>query len=113
MTFESLSMQRTLISFLGTNDYSETVYHWPGLGEYRTTHVAAALAGLWKATHIVVLATQAAEEKNGAGLRDCLAAAALPEPVVKRLPDGRTAPELWMQFRAGESEAGLRRIPAA
>ena len=60
MTFESLSMQRTLISFLGTNDYSETVYHWPGLGEYGTTHVAAALAGLWKATHIVVRATQAA-----------------------------------------------------
>jgi CRISPR-associated protein Csx16 len=94
-----IPMQRTLITFIGTHRYSETVYRWQDVGEYKSAHIAAALARLWKATNVVVLATKAAEEKNGAALRDSLAAANLPEPLFKRLPDGRTQEELWTQFQ--------------
>jgi CRISPR-associated protein Csx16 len=93
-------MTTTLITFAGTGDYAETVYQWRGVGDYRSQHIAAALGKLWKATAIVVLATQAAEDKNGNRLRDSLAAASLPQPVFKRLPDGRTEEELWTQFQA-------------
>lgn len=91
--------QRTLITFVGTGDYSETVYQWQGVGEHRTAHIAAALGALWKATGIVALATQPAEDKNGDPMRGSLAAAGLPEPLFKRLPDGRNEGELWMQFQ--------------
>ncbi len=93
-------MTTTLITFAGTGDYAETVYQWRGVGDYRSQHIAAALGKLWKATAIVVLATQAAEDKNGNRLRDSLAAASLPQPVFKRLSDGRTEEELWAQFQA-------------
>jgi CRISPR-associated protein Csx16 len=93
-------MQRTLITFLGIHNYSETLYHWQGVGEHRSAHVATALANLWNATGVVVLATRAAEDKNGDPLRESLSAVGLPEPVFKRLPDGRTEEELWMQFQA-------------
>lgn len=92
--------QRTLVTFIGTTDYRETVYQWHGIGEYKCPHIAAALAKLWRATDIVVLATQKAEDENGDPLRESLAAAELSEPVFKRLPDGRTEEELWMQFQA-------------
>src|SRR3982750_313099 len=92
-------MPRTLITFLGPTDYAETVYRWQELGEYKTAYIAAALGKLWQATHIVILATQAAADKNGRPLRESLAAAGLPEPVFKRLPDGRSEEELWTQFR--------------
>ncbi len=92
-------MERTLITFLGTGDYRETVYGWRGVGEYRTRYIAAALAKLWDANAVVVLATQAAEDKWGNPLRDALNAAGLAGPVVRRLPDGRTEEELWSQFQ--------------
>lgn len=92
-------MHRILITFLGTTDYSETVYQWPYVGEHRTPYVAAALAKLWKADHVIVLATQAAEDKNANPLRENLLAAGCPEPVLSRLPAGRTEDELWAQFR--------------
>jgi CRISPR-associated protein Csx16 len=92
-------MRRTLITFLGTHDYADTVYQWQGVGEHRTPHIAAALGKLWQAGSIRVLATQAAEDKNGNRLRENVAAAVLPEPTFERLPDGRTEEELWAQFR--------------
>ena len=92
-------MPRTLITFLGTGEYSETVYQWPGLGEHSTAHVAAALGKLWEANHVVVLATQLAEDSNGASLRESCALASLPNPVLLRLPDGRSEEELWAQFQ--------------
>src|SRR2546426_1025006 len=90
---ERSTMQRTLITFLGTHDYADTVYQWQGVGEHRTPHIAAALGKLWQASSIRVLATQAAEDKNGNRLRGSLTAADLPEPVSKRLPDGRPEKE--------------------
>ncbi len=89
---------RTLITSLGTNKYSDTIYSWPGVGEYETSHVAAALGRLWKADRIVVLATQAAEKENGADLKNSLSAADCPIPLFERLPEGRTEDELWAQF---------------
>ncbi|MEW5977189.1 MAG: CRISPR-associated protein Csx16 [Acidobacteriota bacterium] len=91
-------MQRTLITFLGTGRYDETLYRWQGIGEHRTPHVAAALSTLWNAARIVVLATEAAQAVNGERLRKSLAAANQPQPVFKRLSDGRSESELWLQF---------------
>jgi CRISPR-associated protein Csx16 len=99
-------MQRTLISFLGIHNYSETLYQWQGVGEYKSPHIAAALATLWRPTDVVMLATQAAEDKNGDPLRESLGAAGLPEPVFKRLPDGRTEEELWIQFQVMREAIG-------
>jgi CRISPR-associated protein Csx16 len=93
-------MQRTLITFLGIGPYSETTYQWQGVGEFKTPYVAVALGKLWNAASIVVLATQAAEDKNGDRLRQHLKTAGVPEATFKRLPDGRTELELWDQFQA-------------
>ena len=67
--------ERTLISFVGTGDYSETVYRWNGIGDCKTGYIAAAQAALWKPAAIVLLATQAAEDKHGESLLQTLAAA--------------------------------------
>jgi len=93
-------LPRTLISFLGTGEYSETTYRWPDGREHRTSFVAEALAKLWAADCVVVLATRAAEEKNGEGLRRGLEAAGIREVAFHRLSDGRTDDELWTQFQA-------------
>jgi hypothetical protein len=93
-------MQRTLITFIGTNDYSETVYEWAEFGKYPSAFVAAALGNFWKPARVIVLATQAAEAKNGARLLQSFAAPDLPVPEFKRLPDGRSEQELWAQFQA-------------
>ncbi|HWP84878.1 MAG TPA: CRISPR-associated protein Csx16 [Terriglobia bacterium] len=92
-------MQRTLITFLGTGKYGETLYQWPEVGEHRTRFVAEALSKIWGATHTVVLATQKAEEMHGNDLQAAFQMAGLPAPVIHRLPDGRTEQELWDQFR--------------
>jgi CRISPR-associated protein Csx16 len=104
-------MQRTLITYLGIGDYGETVYQWQGIGEHQTPHIAAALGKLWNATGVVVLATHAAEDRNGGPLCRSLAAADLPQPEFRRLPEGRTEEELWAQFQVireaiGEAAGG-------
>ncbi|PYU98199.1 MAG: CRISPR-associated protein Csx16 [Acidobacteria bacterium] len=34
--------QRTLVTFIGTTDYRETIYQWHGIGAYKCPHIAAA-----------------------------------------------------------------------
>src|SRR5690606_12639984 len=91
-------MARTLISFLGTGDYEQALYHWDGRGEHQTIYVAAALAKLWEADRVIVPATKDAELKHRKSLEASLRAAGCPAPTFRRLPDGRTEQELWEQF---------------
>jgi CRISPR-associated protein Csx16 len=91
-------MSRTLISFLGTGNYGETTYRWEGLGEYRGKYAPAAIAALWGAERVVVLATSQARERHGEGVAKALEDEGLASPDFRELPSGRDEDELWGQF---------------
>lgn len=92
------AMQR-LVSFVGTGDYQPASYVWGEHPAVETPYVAEALARRWNPTQIVLLATEAAEEKHRAALDERLCAL---EPVPhidwRRLLDGRTQEEQWAEF---------------
>jgi CRISPR-associated protein Csx16 len=85
-----------LVTFLGTNKYLETRYVHPDGNGIETCYVAAAIARLWGATGVVVLATQEAQATHGAGLRKALDGS--PCPQFRRIPAGRKESEFWEQF---------------
>lgn len=95
---------KSLIAFVGTGDYQETDYAWPERGTCRTRYASCALARLWGAERIHLLATAQAWAAHGEGLGTECARLGLPAPAREPLPDGRTLDELWEQFEA------LRRV---
>lgn len=90
-----------LISFLGTGKYGETTYHLDeGEAQRVTTQfVTLALAQLLGATEVLVVCTQAAEDKHGQALAAAFVAAGRPSPQFMRVADGRTPEELWQGFQ--------------
>lgn len=64
--------KRILISFLGTNTYQSTTYSWADKGTHETPFVQCALASLWGAERVTILATKSAQDKNGARLQEAL-----------------------------------------
>ncbi len=87
-----------LVTFLGTGRYEETDYHLESdpKKEVRTRYVARAIAELLGAGRVTVLATEAAENTHGDGLRQDLGHRKVR---FERIPDGKTEAELWAQFR--------------
>lgn len=85
-----------LVTFLGTGKYEPTRYVNPKGEGIETCYVAAAIAQLWDATDVVVLATREAEETHGVSLRAALPAGTVPQ--FRRIPAGRMEAELWEQF---------------
>jgi len=88
-----------LITFLGTGNYTETVYTWRDLGEAtRTRFVAVALAELTDANHIDVLATTEASAKHGDALQRALNAGKQSFRF-HQIRTGRNDDGRWQQFR--------------
>lgn len=89
---------KRLVSFLGTGDYEATCYAWDGVGEYKTSYASEAIAALWHADEIRILATVEARKRHEAALRERLHALDIGIDMVE-LPDGREQTEQWQQFR--------------
>jgi hypothetical protein len=98
-----------LVTFLGIGPYESIRYTHPEGRGVEPRYVAHAIARLWEADEVVVLATDEAEKAHGTGLRKALAAH--PDPEQRRILSGRTEAELWRQFEvlggALEGEGGL------
>lgn len=88
-----------LVTFLGTGNYSETVYRLAERPATGTSYVCRALAELLGPSDIVVLATEEAEQHHSDGLKEALRAANRPAPRFVRIPLGENAHERWEQFR--------------
>lgn len=100
------SGSRKLFSFLGTGDYKATRYcsERPEPREVETCYVARAIAELEEVSEVVILATEKAEETHGDALRKALEQARLSHPRFVRLPDGKSADELWQSFAILQEE---------
>lgn len=93
-----------LVTFLGTGNYSETVYRLAEREATRTSYVCRALAELLRPSDIAVLATEEAKERHGDGLKEALRAGNYPAPRFVRIQAGRAPAELWQQFEAIKTE---------
>lgn len=89
-----------LVTFLGTGNYQPVCYRFGERTARETCWVGRALQELLEPhpTETVVLATDAAWEKNGEGLRDSFREAGLADPLRIAIPEGRNEQELWAQF---------------
>ncbi len=86
-----------LISFLGTNNYEETVYRWRDQ-EMRTAYSAAACCKFLKPDEVIVFSTDLAHEKNWEGLCRAIKQAEGPIPDYKQIDLGKNEEELWQIF---------------
>lgn len=98
-------MARKLLSFLGTTDYQEVAYGFGGR-EHRTRYAPAALCRLLQPDPetLVIFATQEAENKHSAGLREAVGDC-LPLELV-RIPAGAREEEMWDIFRIITEQVG-------
>lgn len=89
-----------LVTFLGTGNYQPVCYRFGERTARETCWIARALQDLLQPqpTETVVLATDAAWEKNGEGLCDSFREAGLAGPQRVAIPEGRNEEELWKQF---------------
>lgn len=93
-------MTRRLITFLGTTDYKSLTYALPGgKRAVETRFVARAIAELMHCEAVVVMATDAAWQENGADLTAALGEIGR-KPIHVPIPDGKNEAELREQFRA-------------
>lgn len=88
-----------ILTFLGTNDYRETVYRFQE-DVYATKFFVSVLAQRLHPNDIYVFMTDGAKEKNGALLLDELKRYGVEEKKVHavRIPDGQTEEDLWNIF---------------
>lgn len=85
-----------LLSFLGTNNYTSTIYEWQGKS-CETAYSCAACAEFLKPERILVFLTREASEKNLAGLREEIRKTGIDvEPI--EIPVGKNESELWQIF---------------
>jgi CRISPR-associated protein Csx16 len=101
--YENVQVFR-LVTFLGTGNYSETVYRQAKREATRTAYVGRALAELFEPRDVAVLATEEAEQRHGDSLKEALRAGNHPAPRFVRIPAGRAPAELWQQFEAIKAE---------
>ncbi len=89
-----------LVTFLGTGNYQETVCQFGSQPPARQTrYIGRALAEIFNAKEIVVLATDQAVIQHRSGLEESLRECNLPTPCFVRIPMGENAEERWEQFR--------------
>ncbi|TYO92766.1 TIGR02221 family CRISPR-associated protein [Desulfallas thermosapovorans] len=91
-------MKKTLITFIGTGNYSETTYQNSAIS-VKTKYFPVAAALLASPERILVVQTTQAREKHWQSLRGELLGQGLPEPGELAIPGGETTAELWEIFR--------------
>jgi len=91
-----------LVSFLGTGNYSPVIYRLGSRSSVLTPWVTQALCELIEPqpVGVVVLATQAAWDKNGTQLTEAMSKAGMPAPQRVDVREGGDPEALWQQFAA-------------
>lgn len=86
-----------LLTFLGIADYKQTIYT---LGEqrYTTCYCPAAVAHFCRPETMLIVVTEAAEQKHFEPLADEISA--VTRPVAVPIPDGHSEADLWEIFNA-------------
>ena len=87
-----------LISFLGVENYSETIYAVPDYPPRRARFVSLALAACFKPSSIHILATEQAEQKHRESLTACLTNESTSNPIFVPVPRGGSHAELRELF---------------
>jgi hypothetical protein len=87
-------MTKTLLTTIGTNDYSETIYHFADQKADPTRYVAQALCQLFDIEKVIVLVTPEARQKHWSTLQSSLTI----ESIAKDIPSGETEAETWQIF---------------
>ncbi|MFS8857951.1 TIGR02221 family CRISPR-associated protein [Synechococcus sp. H55.7] len=89
-------MAKTLLTTLGTGDYTETVYCFGERRAEKTCYVAKALCQLFEIDRIILLLTEEARAKHWSRLQEDLPPHV--EKVAKAIPEGKTEAETWAIF---------------
>ena len=89
-------MAKTLLTTLGTGDYTETVYCFGERRAEKTCYVAKALCQLFEIDRIILLLTEEARAKHWSRLQESLPPQV--EKVAKAIPEGKTEAETWEIF---------------
>jgi len=89
-------MAKTLLTTLGTGDYTETTYFFGEQRADKTCYVAKALCQLFEIDRIILLLTQEARAKHWGRLQESLPPQV--EKVAKAIPEGKTEAETWEIF---------------
>ncbi len=89
-------MTNTLLTTLGTGDYTETVYCFGERRAEKTCYVAKALCQLFEIDRIILLLTEEARAKHWSRLQESLPPHV--EKVAKAIPEGKTEAETWQIF---------------
>ncbi len=99
-----------LVTFLGTGRYQQTNYLLEDNPDrvVKARFVARAIAELFDAGRVTVLATKLAEEQHGEDLRGTLVGR---EVTIVQIPEGRTESELWKQCAALDEAVRASRGP--
>ncbi|MFS8835347.1 TIGR02221 family CRISPR-associated protein [Synechococcus sp. WC101] len=89
-------MAKTLLTTLGTGDYTETTYFFGEQRADKTCYVAKALCQLFEIDRIILLLTEEARAKHWGRLQESLPPQV--EEVAKAIPEGKTEAETWEIF---------------
>ncbi|ABD00667.1 TIGR02221 family CRISPR-associated protein [Synechococcus sp. JA-3-3Ab] len=89
-------MAKTLLTTLGTGDYTETTYFFGEQRADKTCYVAKALCQLFEIDRIILLLTEEARAKHWGRLQESLPPQV--EKVAKAIPEGKTEAETWEIF---------------
>jgi hypothetical protein len=93
-----LGLKKTLVTFIGTNDYKETIYQNSEIS-IKTKYFPVVAALLAFPERILVAQTPEASAKHWESLRGELLERGLPEPEELPIFSGETTAELWEIFR--------------
>ncbi len=97
----SLNRPNIVIGALGTTNYKQTTYTFgDNSPSYPTQFFLAALAAVKQAQHILVFATEAAQNNNGQLLEDEAQRLCGIKPTFIRIDEGKDMYELWDIFQA-------------
>lgn len=90
-------MSTTLVTTIGTGNYTPTTYTFSTQESFRTSYVAEAICRLKGIPKAVFLLTQAARQKHWDPLQRCFGALGI-EIEDRGIPDGQTEAETWQIF---------------
>lgn len=90
-------MITTLVTTIGTGEYSPTTYTFSTQEAYQTNYVAEAICRMKEIPKVVFLLTQAARAKHWYPLQTCFTALGI-EIEDRDIPDGKTEAETWQIF---------------
>ncbi|APB32948.1 CRISPR-associated TM1812 family protein [Gloeomargarita lithophora Alchichica-D10] len=89
-------MTKTLLTTIGTGNYSETIYHLADQKAAKTCYVAQAFCQIFAIEKVIILVTAEARQKHWESLKSCL------PPTVQvqdhSIPSGETEEAIWSIF---------------